>query len=146
MQLRFYTTWCPFNLTLDSEIFWCHALRPNSTTSEMRKISREKVERMRNMILECFSAKCFSSPGSLIHFYSCEMEIIIIIIIKLYLMRDYIDYLIVSSQWSSMSNMKILLRVLTLTMSNMLTFNTAELFNVIHFIIQLKKVGLSFVL
>jgi hypothetical protein len=27
----------------------------------MRKLSREKVERMRNMILECFSAKYFSS-------------------------------------------------------------------------------------
>ena len=39
-------------------------LRPNSMTSEMRKILREKVERMRNMILECFSAKYFSSPGS----------------------------------------------------------------------------------
>jgi hypothetical protein len=26
----------------------------------MRKISREKVERMRNMILECFSEKYFS--------------------------------------------------------------------------------------
>ena len=39
-------------------------LRPNSTTSEMRKSSREMVERMRNMILECFSAKYFSSPGS----------------------------------------------------------------------------------
>ena len=39
-------------------------------TSEMRKISREKVERMRNMILECFSAKYFSSPGSWIRFYS----------------------------------------------------------------------------
>ena len=45
-------------------------LRPNSTTSEMRKISREKVEHMRNMILECFSAKYFSSPGSWIGFYS----------------------------------------------------------------------------
>jgi hypothetical protein len=27
------------------------------------------------------------------------------------------------------------------TMSNMLTFDTVELINVIHFIIQLKKVG-----
>jgi hypothetical protein len=36
----------------------------------MRRISREKVERMRNMILECFSAKYFSSPGSSIRFYS----------------------------------------------------------------------------
>ena len=36
----------------------------NSTTSEMRKISCEKFEPMRNMIsLECFSAKYFSSPG-----------------------------------------------------------------------------------
>ena len=36
-------------------------IRHNSTT-KMRKISREKVERMRNMILECFSAKYFSLP------------------------------------------------------------------------------------
>jgi hypothetical protein len=31
---------------------------------KMPKISHEKVERMRKMILECFSAKYFSSPGS----------------------------------------------------------------------------------
>jgi hypothetical protein len=32
--------------------------------AKCRKISREKVERMRNVILECFSAKYFSSLGS----------------------------------------------------------------------------------
>ena len=53
---------CTFHLS--------YPYRPNSTTSEMRKISREKVERMRTMILECFSEKYFSSPGSRICFYS----------------------------------------------------------------------------
>jgi hypothetical protein len=57
---------------LDSVAIWQQKglSKPNSTTREMQYISREKVERMRNMILEYFSAKYFSSPGSKIHFYS----------------------------------------------------------------------------
>jgi hypothetical protein len=50
------------------------ATRPNYTMSEMREILHYKVEHMRNMNLECFSAKCFSSPGSWIDFISTPLQ------------------------------------------------------------------------
>jgi hypothetical protein len=40
----------------------------------MRSLSCEKVERMRNMILEFFSAKYFSSPGSWMDLFPNEQN------------------------------------------------------------------------